>query len=436
MFPFSARLRCARPALAALAAAALSLSTPLAAQNGARTLTLDEAFTRTLARHPDLARFRYLHEGAQAIRDEAAQRPGLSAGLQIENAPGNGAASGFDQAETTLSLASVLELGGKRVAREAVANAQMRSLTLEEDARRLDLLAEVARRFLDLLAAQSSVQIADSEITQRERVAEAAAQRVRAGASPESIRLSAEAALARARLIRERSLAQTQAASRRLAALWNDRNPDFDRAAGDPLAMPSVPSLQALQTLVDRSPELRRFADEARLREARVQLARTARTPDIQWQAGIRRLEETDNWAAVVGVSVPLGSASRAAPRVRAAEAELAALALERESEEISLYATLADAQSRLSVATAEVSLARTDVLPRLEQAERMAERAYRAGALSYLEWAQVEAEITATRREELQAALEAHRALIEIQRLTGESFIAPGTSNRAERQP
>jgi cobalt-zinc-cadmium efflux system outer membrane protein len=121
---------------------------------------------------------------------------------------------------------------------------------------------------------------------------------------------------------------------------------------------------------------------------------------------------------------------------VRAAEAERAALALERESEEISLYATLADAQSRLSLAIAEVSLARSDVLPRLEQAERMAERAYRAGALSYLEWAQVEAEITATRREELQAALEAHRALIEIQRLTGESFIAPGTPNRAERQP
>jgi outer membrane protein, heavy metal efflux system len=433
MFSFSTRPTWARFPLAALAGTALFMGTPLAAQSGGRALTLDEAFTRTLARHPDLARFRYLNEGAQAARDEAAQSPSLNAGLQIENAPGNGAAAGFDQAETTLSLASVLELGGKRAAREAVANAQMQSLSRDEDARRLDLLAEVARRYLDLLAAQSSVQIANTELTQREHVADAAAQRVRAGASPESIRLSADAAVARARLIRERSVADTQAAARRLAAMWNDRTPDFDRATGDPLAMPSVPSLESLQTLIDRSPELRRFADEARLREARVQLARTGRAPDIQWQAGIRRLEETDNWAAVVGVSVPLGSATRAAPRVRAAEAELAALALERESEEISLYATLADAQARLSAASAEVSLARTDVLPRLEQAEQIAERAYRAGALSYLEWAQVQAEATVTRREELQAAIEGHRALIEIQRLTGESFIAPGTS---ERQP
>jgi cobalt-zinc-cadmium efflux system outer membrane protein len=418
--------------LVALAAMTFLACAPATAQSGG-TLTLDEAFALAIARHPDLARFRYLHEGAQAALDEAAQSPAVSAGVQIENAPGNGAAAGFDQAETTLSLASLLELGGKREARQAVVNAQVQALTLTEEARRLDLLAEVARRFLDLLAAQSSVQIADTEITQRERVANAASQRVRAGASPESVRLSAEAAVARARLVRERSLAETQSAARRLAALWNDRTPDFARAAGDPLALPSAPSLEALQVLIDRSPELRRFADEARLREARVQLARTAHTPDIQWQAGVRRLEETDNWAAVVGVSVPLGSTRRAAPRVREAQAELAALALERESEEISLYATLADAQARLSAASAEVSIARTDVLPRLQQAEQMAERAYRAGALSYLEWAQVQAETTSTRREELQAAIEGHRALIEIQRLTGEPFIAP---NRAERQP
>jgi cobalt-zinc-cadmium efflux system outer membrane protein len=180
---------------------------------------------------------------------------------------------------------------------------------------------------------------------------------------------------------------------------------------------------------------LRRFADESRLREARVQLARTARSTDIQWQAGVRKLEETNDWAAVVGVSVPLGSTRRAAPGVRAAEADLAALALERESEEISLYATLTDAQARLSTASMEVSMARADVLPRLQQAEQAAERAYQAGASSYLEWAQVQSEVTDARREELRAAIEGHRALIEIQRLTGESFTGPAP-NRAERQP
>lgn len=408
---------------AAFAAATCLLCAPLPAQE-ARTLTLDEAFARLIARHPDLARFRYLRDRAQAELEGETQRPPLNASLEIENALGTGATSGFDAAEVTLSLASVLERGGKREARLTVADAQMQALGLEEEAKRLDLLAEVARRFLDLLAAQTLIQIAETELAQREQVVQASTQRVRAGASPDSVRLSAEAAVARARLQRERAQAETRAATQRLAALWNDRVPDFDRVAGDPLFLPPAPTLDSLRALIDRSPELRRFADESRLREARVQLARSARTADIQWQAGVRRLESTHDWAAVAGLTVPLGSTGRAAPRVRAAKADLAALSLERESEEITLFATLIDARARLESASVEVAMARTDVLPRLQRAEQAAERAYRAGALSYLEWAQVQSETSATRREQLQAAIDGHRALIEIQRLTGESFV------------
>jgi cobalt-zinc-cadmium efflux system outer membrane protein len=334
-----------------------------------------------------------------------------------------------------LSLASILERGGKRAARQAVADAQMQALGLEEQARRLDLLAEVARRYLDVLAAQTLVQIAETDLTQRQQLVEASAQRVRAGAAPESVRLSAEAAVARARLQRERAVAETRVAARRLAAMWNDRAPNFERVTGDPLAVPPAPTLDSLSALLDGSPELKRFADETRLREARLQLARSARTTDIQWQAGVRRLQETEDWAAVAGFSVPLGSKDRAAPRVRAAEADLAALSLERESEEMTLYATLTDAQARLVSASVEVEMARTEVLPRLQQAEQAAERAYRAGATSYLEWAQVQSEISTARREQVQAAIDGHRALIEIQRLTGESFVS-GTAARLETQP
>lgn len=421
--------------LAAVAAFTCFACAPLRAQES-NTLTLNEAFTLVSERHPELARFRYLRAGAQAAAVEAAQSPALTIGLQVENAPGSGSASGFDQAETTLSLASVLELGSKRNARQAVANAQTQMLTLDEQARRLDLLAEVARRFLDLLASQSLTRISAAELQQREQIASAAAQRVRAGATPDSVRLTAEAAVARARLVYERTLTDRQASSRRLAALWSERTPNFSRVAGNPLDLAAAPSIETLRALLDRSPELRRFADESRLREARVQLARTARTPDIQWQVGVRRLEDTHDWAAVAGFSVPLGSQRRAAPRVRAAEADLASLSLERESEEISLYATLIDAQARLSAAGAEVTMAGTEVLPRLQKAAQSAERAYRAGALSYLEWAQLQSEETAARREQLSAAIDGHRALIEIQRLTGQPFIESASAQRAEKQP
>ena len=389
-----------------------------------RVLTLDTAFARTLEKHPELARFSHLREAAQASHDAESQGPPIRVEFELENAPRTDQDSPFDAAEATLSLASAFERGGKREARVALAEAQLSALVLQEEQRRVDLLAEVARRYLDFVTTQAMADLVATEVAQREKVVEATAKRVRAGASPESVHLAAEAALARATMQRDRLRAETRAAASRLAILWSSRDPDFDRGTGNPLSVPMTPTLGALRDLIKSSPELRRFADESRLREARVQLARTTGSADIEWRAGVRRLEEDGSWAAVVGISVPLGSGSRSEPRVRAAQSELAALALEREAEELTLEATLVEAHTRLSGATSAVATARDVLIPKFEQAERASERAFRAGALTYIEWAQVQSDVMSVRSEQLLAAVEAHRALIEIQRLTGSSFI------------
>jgi outer membrane protein, heavy metal efflux system len=412
-------------------AAIAYLSCGLAWTQEPRTLSLATAFQRALEKHPAIARFDFLRDSARAAVEFDSQRAPLRLDFELENAPRSHQDSTFDTAEGTLSLASVFERGGKREARIGVSEARLDSLAIQEEQRRLDLLAEVARRYLELLSIQSLEQIAELDNGQRQKAVVAAGQRVRAGATPESVHLAAEAALVRSTVQRERLRAQRSAAARRLAILWNSRDPDFDRVSGSPLAIPSTPSLESLRALIERSPELRRFADETRLREAQLQLARTARATDIDWRAGIRRLEEDGSWAAVVGVSVPLGSSSRAAPAIRAAQSEVDSLALERESELLSVEGTLIDAHLRLGAASGEVAAARDSLLPKLEQAERASERAFRAGALTYAEWAQVQSDGIAARQEQLLAAIEAHRALIEIQRLTGSPFIETTDSTR-----
>lgn len=127
---------------------------------------------------------------------------------------------------------------------------------------------------------------------------------------------------------------------------------------------------------------------------------------------------------------MPLGSRSRAQPEIRIAEAELASLEIEREAKGLALYSTLAEAHGRYRVAQIEVQRLRSDVLPKLGQAEAAAERAYRSGAISYLEWAQLQSERTNARKQQLETALDAQRALIEIQRLTGQPLLAaPSTT-------
>ena len=91
----------------------------------------------------------------------------------------------------------------------------------------------------------------------------------------------------------------------------------------------------------------------------------------------------------------------------------------------MSLYSTLVEAQGRFRLGALETERLKQDVLPRLERAEKAAEYAYRAGAISYLELALLQAESVSVRRQRLDAALDAQLARIEIQRLTGEPFLA-----------
>jgi cobalt-zinc-cadmium efflux system outer membrane protein len=239
------------------------------------------------------------------------------------------------------------------------------------------------------------------------------------------VQLAAEALQARAEVDAARAEANVAAAWRRLQSVWGAQAPEpVPVTAADPLRLPALPDYAALHALLERSPELRRFADEARIREARLRLASSAATTDVDWQLGLRRLESPDAWALMAGGSVALGSRGRAEPEIRAARAELDALAFERESGERRLDSLLAEAHGQYSAARIEVERTAAEVLPRLMRAEASAERAYRAGALSYLDWAQLQRETTAARRQQLSAAVSAHRALIEIQRLTGEPFV------------
>ena len=413
---------------AAFAAALMLLPgwLPGAVSQAQSVLTLERAFQRVLDTHPDLRRIGYEREVLDAQRAVAEQAPPLSVAAEIENAAGTGTASGFDGAEVTLSLASVLERGDKRTARRVLVQRQMDALAMQQEAKRLDLLAEVARRCLDVLAGQTLEKIAQDDLAQRERTVQAAQQRTAAGASPDSVRLAAVASATRARLQRERVRTELEAARRQLASLWGDRAPDFEQVSGELLTPPRVASFEALVTLLEHNPQLRRFADEQRLREARVQLARAASAFDVQWQVGVRRLEESDDWAAVASVAIPIGTRSRAAPGVRAAQSELSALDLERRAEELTLHGPLIEAHARPSALSTETTLAERELLPALQAAETAAERAYRAGALSYREWTQLQTERTTAQREQVAVALQAYRALIEIQRLTGDT-LAPG---------
>ena len=180
---------------ALVAAACLSAYAPMV---HADPLSLDAAFARVVANHPELAVLDARLAGLAAERERAMLGPALDVGASVENAFGSGDVAALDGAEVTLSLSSVFERGDKRAARIAVADRRIDASGLLREAKQIDLLAEVARRYLDVVAARAEATIASADLQQRQRTEAAAAERVAAGGAPASVQLAARAALQRA----------------------------------------------------------------------------------------------------------------------------------------------------------------------------------------------------------------------------------------------
>ena len=108
--------------LCAVSAQAQSMS-PFA---GDDVLTLDEALANAHAATPLTQAAEAGVWAAQAGRTVAALRPNPSISVDTENALGTGPYRGFDGSDTTVAFALPVELGGKRSARIAVADASER----------------------------------------------------------------------------------------------------------------------------------------------------------------------------------------------------------------------------------------------------------------------------------------------------------------------
>lgn len=107
----------------------------------ASPLTLDDAFRRVIETHPDLVAYRFAEAARQAEADQARLAPPMRVEAGAENLLGTGDVARFRGAELSLSLASVIERGGKRHARFAVAGERLQAVALLREGERLDLLA-------------------------------------------------------------------------------------------------------------------------------------------------------------------------------------------------------------------------------------------------------------------------------------------------------
>ncbi len=317
-----------------------------------------------------------------------------------------------------------------------MATRQREHIDVERQVTQLDALAEVARRFIHVASDQQQLELTELATRLAQETVTEVERRVEAARSP-AVELSrARIVLSRARVEQEHAEHELLTSRRRLAAMWGERDADFERVEADLFRMPVVADYDALAARLSSGPEFLTFASEARQRDAEVQLAMARARASVTWSAGVRRLQRDGDVALVAGISIPLFNAQRARPAIAEAQAARSAVSARQHAAQVRAEASLFELVQELRHAITETQLLRDEVMPLMDEALQATQYAWERGRYSYLEWTEAQRERVAVQRALIEAAANAQIFQVEIERLTGAALNTDLIQNTAGEKP
>ena len=397
------------------------VATPPEFEEPAGELRLPDAAALALLHNPRLASVAWEIRVREAGALQAGRRPNPEVSLEVENFAGSGDASGFGGSETTISLSQLLERGGKRDRLRDAARLDRDLAGWDYESRRLDVLAEVTRTFIDLLAAQEHRTIAADLVSLAEQSLETMTRRVAAGAVSPVEETRARVALSQSRLDLRAAEGRLADARVRLASLWGSVAPRFERAVGvlDPVSPP--PSLEELLERMDGNPELARWDTETARRRAEVAVQRALGAVDVSVAAGVRHRAETSDRAFVLGLSVPLPLSDRNQGARRAAEYQVEQTLEEARAVRLDVERAITLAHQAAVAGHEEILALDGEILPDAEAAFETALEAHRKGLFRLTDVLDTRRTLFELRARRVESLREYHRTRAEMERLIGE---------------
>ncbi len=360
-------------------------------------LTLRDAVNLALLRNPELAAFAKEMRALEGVTLQAGlpRNPELS--VNVEN-PGNiqklsgdinsseSVAKEIVQQLTTIRVSQLFELGGKRAARVNAALLSEELAAKDYEARRVEMIARVANVFIEVLAAQERLRLAEETTQVAQNVVNTVTGRVQAGKVPPIEETRVKVGLSATRIELEQAQRDLIATRKRLALLWDSSFPQFNKVLGNLETLIAPPSFQMLEERVLDNPMVLRAMKAIEHRKALVEVEQTRRIPNLTLNAGVVHHAILGGSTAVAGLMVPLplfdrnqGNLKEAYQRVDKAVDEQAAMELRLKTELVQSY------EAMLAVWN-EINILRNEILPGAKSTFHVMRRGYELGKFGLLE--------------------------------------------------
>ncbi|KGJ89455.1 TolC family protein [Thalassotalea sp. ND16A] len=405
----------------------LLLSPQLIAQDNSSTdeLTLSAAIKRTLQQNPALQVFKFRQAALAGQQQTQNLTPGYELGFEIENFAGTGDLGALDSSEFTVSISSIIEIGDKRAARVGVVQNRSLLLAAERKIQALTLLAQVTRRYIDVLAAQERVALAKEASQLAEDTLAEVEKRAKAGNSPKAEVKRAMAALGNTRLTLSAEQQRFEYSKVALTLLWNETTPTFAQVDGNLFHFSEDVAFTTLFAKAKQNPAVLAFATEQRLKDAELRLARSNSATDIQWSVGIKQMQEVDDTALTASFSVPLFAQKNNTGAIITAQAARDEVVARKAASLVKLHRQLYRAFANRKQAIFTVNSLKDSIIPTLTDALAETQLAYQQGLYSYLDYLTVRQELLFARRAMIDSAAAALQFGTDIEELIAEPLPA-----------
>lgn len=392
----------------------------VSAPNPTGDLSLNDAVALAIEHGPRLEAFSLDVRVAEARAVQAGLWANPELEAEVENIAGRDRLSGTDAAESTISLAQLIPIGGDIHRRKELAGVQVEKANWDYEAARIEVVAEVTQRFVEALASDRRLILAKQALelaTETERVIE---QRVKAGdASPvEQSRILVPVIVAEVEL-KQAELAR-DAAYQRLALTWDGQEVTYDRVVGDLDSVVQIPEARTLVRYISNAPAVAEWTAEISQRIAERRLAEAEAKPDLTGRIGLKHFSEDDESALVVGLSLPLPVSDRRQGDIRAARLGEASARLRRREAELRIEAMLSTAYSQLVSSYTESTMLHDRALPAANDAYESTKAAFDHGSLPFIDVLDAQRTLFDLQRRYVEGLVRYHTAVIEIETLIG----------------
>ncbi|MCC7140026.1 MAG: TolC family protein [Planctomycetes bacterium] len=286
--------------------------------------------------------------------------------------------------------------------------------------RRREVLLEVRKSYVDLLAARMSLDVARESQGVARALLETAEARLAAEAVPEAEVLKSRVEASRADAEVAAAEASLRAAERALVATVGVPGVSPERVTGALVGGFVVPSLDAVQAAVLGRSHLEQIA-QAEQESARLQVAaaRAERTPDLELEPTVGVNADGDGVVGL-GIGIPLPLNDRNQGKIAAAEARVQQSRSRIEAARQQVTRRIVSAHRTLTMAQARASRLAAEIVPTAEKSLEQARLGHEKGKFTYLDVIDARRTLSEARAALASALAELNAAAAELEMLTG----------------